>query len=284
MDLLSFGASGWGDEMAWATLMTLTVSLCAFSLALVIGTICAAGKLSRHKPLRILLDIYTTLGRGIPELLIIYLLFFGGSNAVMYLSRLFGYHGYIEINAFTAGVIAIALINGAYQTEVFRGAVLAIPTLGLNWTRGFLELPGQLYMINLLHLVFFAYVAIVMLRYLFYTQRVTVDMIFAALCTYLIIGLAWMFIYSCIELRLPGSFSSIPANDYQAQLHDFLYYSFVTLSTLGYGDVTPLNEFAKPWAIIESIIGQFYLAVVLARLVGLQISSRNLSPANRAGT
>jgi octopine/nopaline transport system permease protein len=127
MDLLSFGASGWGDEMAWATLMTLTVSLCAFSLALVIGTICAAGKLSRHKPLRILLDIYTTLGRGIPELLIIYLLFFGGSNAVMYLSRLFGYHGYIEINAFTAGVIAIALINGAYQTEVFRGAVLAIP-------------------------------------------------------------------------------------------------------------------------------------------------------------
>jgi len=127
MDLLSFGANGWGDEMARATLMTLTVSVCAFALALVIGTICAAGKLSRYKPLRIFLDIYTTLARGIPELLIIYLLFFGGSSAVMFLARLFGYHGYVEVNAFTSGVIAIALINGAYQTEVFRGAVLAIP-------------------------------------------------------------------------------------------------------------------------------------------------------------
>ncbi len=127
MDLLSFGADGWGDEMARATLMTLTVSVCAFALALVIGTICAAGKLSRYKPLRIFLDVYTTLARGIPELLIIYLLFFGGSSAVMFVARLFGYHGYVEVNAFTSGVIAIALINGAYQTEVFRGAVLAIP-------------------------------------------------------------------------------------------------------------------------------------------------------------
>jgi voltage-gated potassium channel len=159
--------------------------------------------------------------------------------------------------------------------QLIIGALLAIPTLGLNWTRGLLELPGQLYIINLLHLVFFGYVVIVMLRYIFSTQRVTLDMIFAALCTYLIIGLAWMFIYSCIELRLPGSFSSITANNYQTQLHDFLYYSFVTLSTLGYGDVTPLNDFAKSWAIIEAVIGQFYLAVVLARLVGLQISARN---------
>ena len=127
LTLLSFGDAGWGDEMTRATLMTLLISACAFALALIIGTICAAGKLSRHKPLRILLDAYTTIGRGIPELLIIYLLFFGSSSAVMYLARTFGYNGYIEVNAFTAGVIAISLINGAYQTEVIRGAVLAIP-------------------------------------------------------------------------------------------------------------------------------------------------------------
>ena len=168
--------------------------------------------------------------------------------------------------------------------QLIIGVLLAIPTLGLNWTREFLWLPDQLYIINMLHLVFFAYVSMAMLRYIFSTQRVTVDMIFAALCTYLVIGVAWIFIYSSIELRLPGSFASITANDYQAQLHDFLYYSFVTLSTLGYGDVTPLNNFAKPWAIIESIIGQFYLAVILARLVGLQIIARNLSHVKGAGT
>jgi voltage-gated potassium channel len=167
--------------------------------------------------------------------------------------------------------------------QLIIGGILAIPALGLNWTRGFLDLPSQLYMINLLNLIFFSYIVIVMLRYISSTQRVTLDIIVAALCTYLIIGLAWMCIYSCIELRLPGSFSSITANDYQIQMHEFMYYSFVTLSTLGYGDVTPLNEFSKPWAIIESIIGQFYLAVVLARLVGLQISSRNVIHGNGLG-
>jgi voltage-gated potassium channel len=193
------------------------------------------------------------------------------------------------VQGITRILLSSVLLSSLYlvatsQRQLIIGALLAIPTLGLNWTRELLWLPDQLYILNLLHLVFFAYVSIVMLRYIFSTQRVTIDMIFAALCTYLIIGLAWIFIYSCIELRLPGSFSSITANDYQAQMHDFLYYSFVTLSTLGYGDVTPLNNFAKPWAIIESIIGQFYLAVILARLVGLQITARNFSHAKGAGT
>ncbi|MFO8089441.1 MAG: ABC transporter permease [Desulfatiglandaceae bacterium] len=127
LDLLAFGPTGWGDEMCLATLMTLAVSVCAFVLALIIGGIGAAGKLSRHRSVRLALDIYTTVFRGIPELLIIYLVFFGGSSAVMFLAGIFGYHGYIEISAFASGVSAICLINGAYQTEVVRGAMLAVP-------------------------------------------------------------------------------------------------------------------------------------------------------------
>jgi octopine/nopaline transport system permease protein len=127
LDLLAFGPKGWGDEMCLAMLMTLAVSVCAFLLALIIGGLGAAGKLSRHRSVRLALDIYTTVFRGIPELLIIYLIFFGGSGVVMLLARMFGYHGYVEISAFAAGVSAICLINGAYQTEVVRGAVLAVP-------------------------------------------------------------------------------------------------------------------------------------------------------------
>jgi octopine/nopaline transport system permease protein len=127
LDLLSFGQSGWGDEMARAALMTLAVSLCGFAIGLVIGTIGSTAKLSRHRLLRVTFDVYTTVGRGVPELLIIYLIFFGGSAGVMFLARIFGYNGYIEVNAFSAGVAAISLINGAYQTEVLRGAVLAVP-------------------------------------------------------------------------------------------------------------------------------------------------------------
>jgi octopine/nopaline transport system permease protein len=127
MDFLAFGKTGWGDEMALATLATLAVAVCSFCLALIIGTLGAAAKLSRLRFIRILLDCYTTVARGVPELLIIYLLFFGGSGILMFVAGMFGYKGYIEVNAFTIGVVAIALINGAYQTEVFRGAVLSVP-------------------------------------------------------------------------------------------------------------------------------------------------------------
>jgi octopine/nopaline transport system permease protein len=127
MELLSFGDAGWGDEMLRATLMTLAVSVASVALGLVFGTLGAAAKLSVMPPLRWLAEGYTTIARGVPELLIIYLLFFGGSGAVMFVARLFGYDGYIELNAFTIGTLAIGAISGAYSTEVIRGAVLAVP-------------------------------------------------------------------------------------------------------------------------------------------------------------
>ncbi len=127
MDLLAFGDTGWGDEMLLATLMTLLISVSAFSLGLVLGSLGAAMKRSRWGSIRWLAEGYTTVARGIPELLIIYLLFFGSSGSVMFVARMFGYDGYIEVNAFIVGVLAIGLVQGAYQTEVFRGAVDAVP-------------------------------------------------------------------------------------------------------------------------------------------------------------
>jgi octopine/nopaline transport system permease protein len=127
MELLSFGDAGWGDEMLRAALMTLAVSVSSMALGLLFGTLGAAAKLSVMPPLRWLAEGYTTIARGVPELLIIYLLFFGGSGAVMFVAALFGYGGYIELNAFTIGTFAIGAISGAYSTEVIRGAVLAVP-------------------------------------------------------------------------------------------------------------------------------------------------------------
>ena len=126
MELLSFGDAGWGDEMLRAAGMTLAVSVSAMLLGLVFGMLGAAAKLAVMPPLRWLAEAYTTIARGVPELLIIYLLFFGGSGAVMFVAGLFGYHGYIELNAFTIGTFAIGAVSGAYSTEVIRGAVLAV--------------------------------------------------------------------------------------------------------------------------------------------------------------
>ena len=139
-EVFAFGSSGWGDEMLMGALMTVLVSASSLILGIVIGIIFAACKLSNFFVLRVIANIYTTIIRGIPELLVIYLLFFGGSGAVMYLAKIFGYNGYIELNAFTIGTIAVGAISGAYSTEVIRGAVNSVQkgqfeagkTLGLN--------------------------------------------------------------------------------------------------------------------------------------------------------
>lgn len=125
-ELLTFGDTGWGDEMVRAAGMTFAVACSAYLLGLVIGTFGAAAKLSRSLVLRGLGDAYTTVIRGVPDLLVLYLLFFGGSQAAGWVAGLFGYDGYVEVDSFTIGTIAIGGVAGAYATEVIRGAVLTI--------------------------------------------------------------------------------------------------------------------------------------------------------------
>ena len=126
MELLAFGDTGWGDELFRATLMTIAVSITAMIIGFSFAAIFTPLKLSKFKFLNWIANIYTTLIRGVPELLVIYLFFFGGSGAIMFVASMFGYNEYIEINAFVTGSFAIGIISGAYSTEVFRGAVQSI--------------------------------------------------------------------------------------------------------------------------------------------------------------
>ena len=126
MELLAFGKTGWGDELFFATLMTIAVSITAMIIGFFFALIFTPLKLSKHKSLNLIGNFYTTVIRGVPELLVIYLFFFGGSGAIMFVASMFGYNDYIEINAFITGSFAIGIISGAYSTEVFRGAIQSI--------------------------------------------------------------------------------------------------------------------------------------------------------------
>ena len=126
MGLLAYGDTGWGDELFFATLMTIAVALAAILIGFFLAAIFASFKLSKIKILNLIGSFYTTVFRGVPELLVIYLFFFGGSGAIMYVASIFGYFEYIEINAFITGSFAIGIISGAYSTEVFRGAIQSI--------------------------------------------------------------------------------------------------------------------------------------------------------------
>ena len=140
MGLLAYGDTGWGDELFFATLMTIAVASAAIFIGFFLAAIFASFKLSKIKILNLIGSFYTTVFRGVPELLVIYLFFFGGSGAVMYVAKIFGYDGYIEVNAFITGAFSIGIISGAYSTEVFRGAIQSIDkgqfeaanVLGLN--------------------------------------------------------------------------------------------------------------------------------------------------------
>jgi len=126
MELLAFGDTGWGDELFYATLMTIAVAITAMIIGFFFALIFTPLKLSKNKFLNLIANTYTTIIRGIPELLVIYLFFFGGSAAVMFVASIFGYGEYIEINAFITGAFSIGIISGAYSTEVFRGAIQSI--------------------------------------------------------------------------------------------------------------------------------------------------------------
>jgi octopine/nopaline transport system permease protein len=123
---LGFGPQGWGGLLLGATLMTLAVTLASLALGAAIGAALAWVKLSRHWALRLAADGYTTLFRGIPELLIIYFVYFGGSAVVTTVAQDFGADGFLGMPAFAAGALAVGVISAAYQAEVFRGAYGAV--------------------------------------------------------------------------------------------------------------------------------------------------------------
>ena len=123
---LVWGDSGWGDEFLVATLMTLLVSIMSMGLGLFIAIITVWAKIIQNNILKFLANFYTTVIRGVPELLVIYLIFFGGNSVVMKIAKIFGYNGYIELNALTIATIAIAIISATYSSEVLRAAYLSI--------------------------------------------------------------------------------------------------------------------------------------------------------------
>ena len=109
------------------SLLTVGVSLASLAVATLLGLLGAAAKLSGRRPLVWLAQLYTTVVRGVPELLMMLLIFYGGAIGLNHLLELWGDQEGVDLDPFVAGVLTIGFIYGAYMTETFRGAILAIP-------------------------------------------------------------------------------------------------------------------------------------------------------------
>ena len=122
-----FDLHGFGGQLLLGLDMTLRVAAGGLALGLVLGLLGAAAKLSRSKPQYWLGATYTTLMRGLPELLVVLIIYFGTAGLLTQAAAWFGHDGYVELSPYAAGIVALGLAFGAYATEVFRGAIQAIP-------------------------------------------------------------------------------------------------------------------------------------------------------------
>ncbi len=106
-----------------------------------------------------------------------------------------------------------------------------------------------------------------------FTGEITTNTIFGSICIYILIGLLFGFAYLMVEAILPGSLAGLRGNNWQEDLQGTIYYSMVTLTTLGYGDITPVAPVTRFLAYMEAVFGVFYTTVLVASLIGLRLSA-----------
>lgn len=203
------------------------------------------------------------------------------SIVLMFVLRPF-LEGVIGITVLMDIFFSAILISGVYAISrkrgVFLGAVgIAAPALVLQWSLHALKVPLLLLLAEILSALFFTYAVIIIIEYLYRAKNITADVVIGGICVYFLLGLIWAFVFSILEYVQPGSFH-VPMGSgsdshfaYYGMSH-FAYYSFVTLTTLGFGDITPVSDPARSLSLLEAIVGQLYLAVLVARLVGIHIS------------
>jgi hypothetical protein len=124
--------------------------------------------------------------------------------------------------------------------------------------------------------VWLCYAILILATHLFQRRDVTLDTILGAVVVYLLVAALFALLFEMMEMRMPGSFSGLPDDPHGARnaaTSTFSYFSLVCLTTMGYGDVVPLSSLARPIAALEGVLGQMYLAVMIARLVGLNIAT-----------
>lgn len=183
--------------------------------------------------------------------------------------------GVVVINVAGAAVLLLGTYAVSERKRLFLVTfVLAVCSVVLSgvilvWQDNWIVIAGHACLLLLLGLF-----SISILTNVLRAGRITADKIYGAICVYLLVGYAWAFAFAIIEAMQPGSFSGLLENgrsDYVGRVMQMRYFSFVTLTTVGYGDIVPLSPVARTFATLEAVMGQIYLTVLVARLVGLHI-------------
>ena len=183
--------------------------------------------------------------------------------------------GRVSFNVFSTVVLFSALYSISENKRRFLWSlVLFVPAVAGVWLGHFALDSLLMSQAPILMTFFLIYTAYRVLMHVLRSDEVTSESIFAALSVFLLLGMIWSMFYFGLESFQPGSFKGLGTlGDYSGGLgSSCLYYSYVTLTTLGYGDVTPVTSVARSLSYVEALMGQLFLAVLVARLVGMHIA------------
>ena len=186
------------------------------------------------------------------------------------------FHGIFELNTLIDISITAIFLSSLYavsqKAQNVRIAVgLILPIIVGIWFANLMNVSNIRLLVDFCAILFFAFTIIIILSALLKENKVTLDVIYGAVAVFLLMAVMWAFIFDVIETLQPGSFQ-VTADYAQGTRVHFVYYSFVTITTVGYGDILPVSPIARAFSILEMVVGQFYLIILIARLVGINIT------------
>lgn len=184
-----------------------------------------------------------------------------------------GFRFVVDIAATGIFIFAMYAISEKKHHLIFA-LFLVVPTILTLWIDYFTSFKGAFVISEIFGIVFLGFAIIIIVNFIRKESEVTREMIFAAVVVYLLMAMLWSDLYQLLEMLAPGSFS-MPEGQIQNDRTLFLYFSLVTITTLGYGDMTPLTDRAAGLASVEALSGQIYLVVLVAWLVGMHVSKRS---------
>lgn len=171
-------------------------------------------------------------------------------------------------------LIAAVWATGTKKIRTAIALVLALLFIVLTWANYLVHSDVLMLVSSTIGILFFGFVVYSILKHIIETDIVTREIIFAAIVSYLLLAIAWAYGYAILEQVFPGSFNVFEGRP-ETFRYNSLYFSFVTITTLGYGDIVPLTQKASSMAIVEALVGQIYMVVLVAWLVGMYVSRKS---------
>ncbi len=197
--------------------------------------------------------------------------------------------GLVHVFFVASIVFSLILISGVISVARSRfitvlAVILALASFSAQWMVTLVPSVGLASLTDFLAIVFLGMLSVLVLYQVFREGPITMQRIMGAVVAYLLLGLIWAFAYKLVELQRQGSFNSAGLSDVE---HDFdpktrlIYFSFATLTTVGYGDITPVHPIARSLAMLEALIGQLFPVILIARLVSMELYYRRIQKESR---